>query len=51
MQEAAEILHFKHEENDDATDTQHKIRIPPSPLNGHNLPTNQITDLKFWIFS
>ena len=51
QQVVPEIFHFKHQGKDDATDTQHKIRIPPLPLNDHNSATNHVTALKFWIFS
>ena len=51
LQVVAEIFHFKHQEKADATNAQHKIRIPPLSLNGRNSSTNHVTAVKFWIFS
>jgi hypothetical protein len=43
------IFSFKHQEKAVVTD-MHKIRIPPSPLNGHNSSTNLVAALKFEFF-
>jgi len=51
QQVVPEIFDFKHQGKDDVTDAQHKIRLPPLSLNGHNSATNHVTALKFWIFS